>query len=340
MHRILESFARFFSTAIVFVFLADMMLGTGTYFLGPRFAVAAGVLILIVYGLSLAVEVQSFLEQRQTRDLFQRWQRAPRDSDEAKLLRVQFRLHLGITCALIGFSMFNSVAFWALQARPADFWSWAAVVLRGSIIPLFFLAAGFLTPLHADARETINATSAFMLDRALKASRKHFKRRVKALTRAQADLTPLTIALVEDAGDTLGAERLRLIAYGLALAEGQDPPALGPSFDRPPTGPGTPSMRLLSESVAEARVRALLTDEPGASPTRIAQATGVSLSTASKYWNIHGSGRRERQPRAPQSRPQSSQTPPRGKKSRTSTRTSKANTSAHRHATMPDSLAS
>lgn len=296
MHRILEAFDRFFSTAIVFVYLVAMLLGTGTYFLGHAFGIPGIVTIAIAFGLATAAEVHSFLEQRHTRDYFARLQHLRAGSPEADAMRFQFWLHLGITSGLVLFSMCNGIAFWALEARPASLGDWLAVSVRGVIVPLFFLAAGFLTPLHADPHETINGTAHTMLTTTMRATKKQFKRRVRRIKKSGADLTPLTIALLEDAGDTAGAERLRLIATGLATAEGRS--SAGPeiaAFDRPPTGPGTPSassipsMRLLPASSAEERrVRDLLTREPAANPSRIAEACNVSLSTASKYWRLHG----------------------------------------------------
>lgn len=320
MHRLLERFSAFAATGVVLVYLGGLFLGTATYFVGRAIGTSPDLDASIGFALALAVEVHSFLSQRLTRSHFQQRNKLDEAQADWDAADRQFRIHLGITCGLVAFSVFNSIAFWALVMRPQTIGDWLQVVVRGLIVPLAFLAAGFLTPLSHDAAQLLQDASAVMLRQTVKVTVKQWRRRVARARKAGIDLAPVAVELMEDAREVDAARRIRIIAHALDVAEGRvperahilPPPEYTPdeafdiAWDRPPTGPGSPVasrrraskrgkgshkraavIRLqTSRRDVETAIRALLGEQPGMSIRQLSKRAGVSESTASKYRRI------------------------------------------------------
>lgn len=254
MHRLLERLDGAASTIVPLAYLCGLMIGTMAYFTGITLNLGLAV------GLSLAVaaELHSFLEQRRVRALWATWARARRDL----AARTQLQLHVAILGALVLFSAVNATAFIAETWTPAHGFlpDWLQIGIRGCVVPVLFLLACFLTPLHADAGDLLAVASHAMLHRAIKATTKQWRKRIRRAERSGHDLAPVAIALMQDAGDTDGARRISMIADGLSAAEsgqrGQviiQPAAArtsvaaltalpeGSGAPTLPTGPGTPA---------------------------------------------------------------------------------------------------
>lgn len=253
MHRFLERFARALSAGVVFVYLTGMALGTASFFAGVRVEPA---ILAVGIALAAAVEVHSFLEQRQLRAAWQRWRTLPRDVDpEVRAgARAQYRVHLGLTVLLVAFSMFSATGFravsWQVQYHhaPAGLADWGQILLIGTIVPAFFFCAAFLVPLHHAPAEALRDTSDGLLDTTLKAVREQWSTRLKRARKSGLDLAPVAVALLLDADDPESARRIQLIADGLARAEGGGGAWTGAAADathrgdQPPTGPGSPQL--------------------------------------------------------------------------------------------------
>lgn len=273
MHRFLERLDAAASTVVPLLYLAGLMLGTLSYFANVQlgFTLAVGI------ALAFAAELHSFLALRRCRAIFGQLTRTTTDPDTRERLAAQLRVHVAILGALVAFSTFNSVAFVASTWHPTPGWlpAWAQIGIRGAIIPAFFLLAGFLSPLTADAGALLASASHDMLHRTIKATVKQWKRRVETARKRGLDLAPIAVALMLDAGDTDGARRVEMIARGLNVAEGISsapahateaptvaeatmpvgtPAAIAaplsarsdanpPSDPPPPTGPGSPTVQ-------------------------------------------------------------------------------------------------
>lgn len=331
MHRFLERLDAAASTIVPLLYLAGLMLGTLSYFANVQlgFTLAVGI------ALSFAAELHSFLALRRCRAVYGQLTRTA-DALTRDRLAAQLRVHVAILGALVAFSTFNSVAFVASTWHPTPGWlpAWAQIGIRGAIIPAFFLLAGFLSPLHADAGALLASASHDMLHRTIKATVRQWKRRVETARKRGLDLAPIAVALMIDAGDTDGARRVEMIARGLNVAEGLEHasahasgqsdsaeatmavdthPAIAapasartdadpPSDEKPPTGPGSPAVQTrriqtrrkpkkpavihLQPVPAEERIRAALTEHPGASVKQLAEAAGTSSATASKWRKV------------------------------------------------------
>lgn len=219
MHRLLERLDGAASTFVPLLYLAGLALGAASYFAGITLAGEnAGVAVGIA--LAAAAELHSFLQQRRVRATWAQLQRlnvTNEDTPEREAISQRLQVEAGILLALLVFSAFNATAFVAATWHPTSGWlpPWLQIGIRGCVIPAFFFAAGFLSPLHTDASEQLHATSTSMLRRTLKAIDKQWKQRLAQAQKRNADLAPIAIALLEDAGDTDGARRVQLIAAGL-----------------------------------------------------------------------------------------------------------------------------
>ena len=217
MHRILEKLDSLASTLVPLLYLAGLALGAAAYFSGVVPDAGAGVGI----GLATAAELHSFLQQRRLRAAWGAFQREAPGTVERDRLAGQLWVHGGILAALLLFSTYNSIAFVAETWRPAPGFlpDWLQVGIRGSVIPAFFFLSGFLAPLAADAGALLASAAHSMLHTTIKATVKQWRRRIRRAQKRGVDLAPVAVALMIDAGDTVGARRIRMIAAGLAHAE-------------------------------------------------------------------------------------------------------------------------
>lgn len=371
MHRLLERLDGAASTLVPLLYLCGLALGTVAYFSGVRLALDG---VLVGGALALAAEMHSYLEQRRVRAVWAQLARLPDDDDHRDALTTQLRAHGAILAILVLFSSFNSVAFVAATWTPTPGFlpDWLQIGLRGAIVPIFFLLTGALSPLSTDAGAVLQAASRDMLHRAIRATTRQWRTRLRAASARKLDLAPVAIALMEDAGDADGARRIRLIAQGLATAEHPQtltertadytaeqameavrrnlsityPPAIDERDEReepeeptpepqPPTDGGSPSVaskrtsdlspasgdvasnvtpitrrglgraprrdrraanranaRSGRRGTAEARIRAVVAQEPGVSHAEVVRRTGVSSSTVSKWRQVIEAERR------------------------------------------------
>ena len=323
MERFVERLAAFFATNVVLVYLGGMFLGTLVYFTQASFGISTSLELTVGVCLAFAVEVHSFLEQRQTRRLYQLWSHLEPDSEPRAAAWTQVIIHLGLTAGLVAFSMFNAIAYWALTTHPQTSADWVQVVIRGIVIPAFFLAAGFLTPLHHDATDTLDQAAASILSKTVKVTIKQWHKRVQQNAKQGVDLAPVVIALLHKQGDAGAAERVSLIAAQLDVAE-RKATRRGDSFPHVPDltplpyppqslqaqpamqGTTSPTVQYVG-SVLEAPSTATATDPaastatldnptpeqkcrmhytPGMTAGALRRASGVSKTSANKYWRV------------------------------------------------------
>ncbi|MGZ6350603.1 MAG: hypothetical protein ACXWQ8_14015 [Ktedonobacterales bacterium] len=221
MEKALERFARLMGTGVIITYLVGLFVGTATYFVGrligndTSFAFAVGI------ALAVSVEVHSWLSQRLARNLWQQLHKMSETDERYDDIRAQFKLHMWITVGLVVFSMVNSMLFWYVTWPTAEKSAFdiVQIIIRGAVIPMAFLAAGFLTPLTHDASAMLADVAHSMLTKTTKAMAKQWKQRIKQAQRQKIDLAPIAISLMQDAGDHAAAKRIQVIADGLARAE-------------------------------------------------------------------------------------------------------------------------
>ena len=222
MHRILERLDAAAGTLVPLLYLFGLMLGAVSYFAGITLNLGLAVGI----ALASAAELHSFLQQRRVRADYTRLARLSDTDDEYEQAKRQFKINTWILVGLLAFSAFNATTFvyetWTPAPGPLA-WRWAQIIVRGVVVALLFFAAGFLAPLHTDAAEQLQVTSAAMLHRTLKAIDRQWRGRLKRAEKRNADLAPVAIALLQEQGDHKAAKRLALIAQGLHTAESGAP---------------------------------------------------------------------------------------------------------------------
>jgi hypothetical protein len=324
MHRLLERIDGAAATLVPLAYLAGMLIGTAAYFSGV--VLEAGVAVGLA--LAFAVEVHGFLAQRRMRATWGQLARLSRDDPERERLTAQLRANVVVLAALILLSMYNGAAFlshtWPIV--PGFLPAGVQIAIRAVVLPVLFLASGFLTPLYTSAGDVLEAASREMLHRTVRATLKQWRQRIDQAQRASLDLAPVAVALMEDAGDTDGARRIRLIAAGLAAAEQGGPQAPvriapatrfpvaltgtetptegeGSKPTRPPTGPGSPAharrrpaskrrglgrspILRLAPEGPEQRIRTVLADTPDVSIRQLAKRAETSQSAASKWARV------------------------------------------------------
>ncbi|MGZ6362198.1 MAG: hypothetical protein ACXWP0_11015, partial [Ktedonobacterales bacterium] len=208
MEKALERFARLMGTGVIITYLVGLFVGTATYFVGrligndTSFAFAVGI------ALAVSVEVHSWLSQRLARNLWQQLHKMSETDERYDDIRAQFKLHMWITVGLVVFSMVNSMLFWYVTWPTAEKSAFdiVQIIIRGAVIPMAFLAAGFLTPLTHDASAMLADVAHSMLTKTTKAMAKQWKQRIKQAQRQKIDLAPIAISLMQDAGDHAAAK--------------------------------------------------------------------------------------------------------------------------------------
>lgn len=279
MERLIERFATFMASNVVLIYLFSMFLSTATYFVGHLVGNDSSIAVYVGFGLAFAAETHSFLSQRLMRSKFQAMGKLDETLPEYEVAEREFRIHTAITSGLVAFSIFNAIAFWAMIEHPVSIGDWLSVVVRGTVIPLAFLAAGFLVPLEYDANRILSDASHKMLKRTVKVTARQWHRRIKRAQEAGINLAPITAALMEDANDKRGARRIRLIDESLSRVERTLPsvsqrqhPLPIPTtvvepvrLDRSPTGPGTPS----AASASRTRSKPITLSGSGMAPIRL-----------------------------------------------------------------------
>lgn len=252
MHSLILRFEKVARANVVLVYLSAMFIATAAYFAGRGFALGADLLYYVAIAEAVAVEVHSFLSQRLTRELHE-LRHAPGVGDmpfaERDALEARYQLHYRITVALVGFSVLNSVGFWASQMQPASVGAWAQVILRGAVVPLFFLAAGFLVPLHESVEGALQDVGADLIRVMVRHASKQWRYRVKRARKMQANLAePLAMLLeMQEGGGMPASVMIRTMDAAIRTAEDGSPlkslPAVASDAPAPthPTGPGSPS---------------------------------------------------------------------------------------------------
>src|SRR5260221_497472 len=274
MHRLLEKLDGAASTLVPLAYLAGMLIGTAAYFSGV--VLEAGVAVGIA--LAIAVEMHGFLAQRRLRATWSHLASVAADDPQRASLTAQLRANVVVLGILIVLSMYNGAAFlsrpWPLVDNflPAGF----QIAIRATILPLLFLASGFLTPLHTSAGDVLASASREMLHSTVRATRKQWRERITRAQRQGLDLAPVAIALMKDAGDLEGARRIRLISDGLNAAETGN----ATSTEVPPPDAPTPgkrrSIRVVPlPAIAERRVTRLLDEDASMSDRQIAKLAKV-----------------------------------------------------------------
>ncbi|MBF6591670.1 MAG: hypothetical protein IVW57_14250, partial [Ktedonobacterales bacterium] len=254
------------------VYLSALFLATASYFAGRALGADASFLWYVALAEAAAVELHSFLSQRMARSLHEQrtapaaWQ-MPYDARDA--LERRYTLHLRITVGLVLFSVLNSVGFWAALLRPASVLDWLQVAVRGAVIPVAFLAAGFLMPLHESVESTLQDVGADLVRTMVRASTRQWRTRVKRARKRGANLAEPVAMLLEmqEGGEHVPASvMIRTLDAAIRTAEGGasrvplpspiTPSGMPPDLTRPPTGPGTPTAApLTAEDARESAPR-------------------------------------------------------------------------------------
>lgn len=263
MRRLLERLDEIGSTIVPLAYLCGLFLGTASYFTGYR---GWSVVLAVGIGLALGSEVHSFLQQRRARAAFAEYRRIRKAGGDAADAQEVFRFNALLLAALVAFQCFTATMFAAATWPVAGNGLAVAAqdLLRGCIIPAFFLLSGFLVPLTQSAAAVLTHASDDILHTAVSRNVRHWRRRIQRVHRRGGDLSPLMVALLHEAGEHAAARRTTLIADNLTLAEAHMRPAwyarwfARPSPDSvagallpgqpgptghaptPPTGPGTP----------------------------------------------------------------------------------------------------
>lgn len=208
-------------TIVIMLYLWGMMLGTADFFTGQHI----GAVILVGWGLACAAELHSYLVQLRVRVLGAQLGKLNSEDPHFAKLQRELVLQRRAMYALIGFSIYNSVAFWATQLHPVGFWDWVNVIGRGLIVPCLFYVAGHLHPIAADATDLLEQANSRMLMRTMKALTTDMKKRIEKAERERHDFTPLTVALLLDVGKKDEARRIQMISDGLRRTEQSAPSA-------------------------------------------------------------------------------------------------------------------
>lgn len=236
------------SQAVPLLYLAGLIVSTVAYF-GGAISVAS---VAVAIGLGSAVEIHAWLQQRRFRAALAVLSRLSAKDPRREIAVRQLRWHGLALAALVAFQAWNSNLFLSVFWHPSTTVVplWVQWVIRGSIIPLFFLLTALLVPLEEDHAHFLNRVLGHDLRNVLAAHRKDLKRRIAAIRARKGNLTPVVVAMATDLGEPDVARRMRLIDQGISDAEedaglgqwvGGPMGAPGAGYYVPPTGGGSPA---------------------------------------------------------------------------------------------------
>ena len=204
IHRFLERWEAAIRQLVPVMYLLGMVAGTVALFSGVN--IGGRLVVGILTG--IAVELQTFFQQRQVRLDYGVW-RAELTATSSRRLKASLYPLLG----LLAFQAFNSVVFTINTYRPVHSVvpGWLQIGLIGGSVPLLLLLAGFAIPTATNPADMLTESSRAMLWRTMKSVKKQWAQRLKSAETTGESLALVAKALLEDAGATADAARLRIM---------------------------------------------------------------------------------------------------------------------------------
>lgn len=258
IHRFLERWELAIRQLVPVMYLLGMVAGTVALFAGVN--IGGRLIVGILTG--VAVELQTFFQQRQVRTDYALWRTELTDT-AARRMRASLYPLIG----LLAFQGFNSVVFTINTYHPAPSVvpGWLQIALLGGSVPLLLLLAGFAIPTASNPADMLTEKSREMLWSTMKSVVKQWKSRLRTAESTGESLAQVAKALLEDAGAHADAQRLAIMDEAI--------PAIGRPKPAPtaPTGKprrARPAPKRSRDEIAGQRERRLqlLRDELAANP--------------------------------------------------------------------------
>ena len=231
MEKVLERFEGLARIIVPLCYMLGLIVGTLYYFtdgggdLGPYLVGVGGCL-------AIATELHSFLLQRRVLVAWTRWRRSHDGTSEEEAKR-DLIMYGGWLAAVLAFQIFTAIMYRAASWHPntALLPAVVQIVVAGVVIPLFFFGVAFLANVVIDPKDVQDETQRttamqaakagqWIAHRALKASIRSYRYRLRQAEKDNADLTGLAVALQRRVGDDEGAHSLMVIDNELRQVEG------------------------------------------------------------------------------------------------------------------------
>lgn len=230
MHKLFDFFDDQVSELLPLLYLFGTAVGTAYFFVGASFldlghTLAQDPFLVLVFitgiVIAVAVELHAYLQQRRARQAWQELQRTPTSSPNYPLVKRASLVAHRWMIALMAFQMVSSMGFWliATDLTGANLFLWGAVLLRGAIVPLLLYGTGYLSRLRQDAAGILGKSADRMLLKTVAVQGKQWARRLNKAAHSGANLAPIAIDLMMDAGETEAAQRIQRIEAGLTASE-------------------------------------------------------------------------------------------------------------------------
>lgn len=299
MMRFLDWLDESAAGVIRLAYLLAGVIAVASYFSDGRVPTGLARLLgaVLPWTLAGALEIHTYLSARRVRAAWQDKNAAAPGSLEGERATSQMRVNLWILAALLAFSMYNQLQYLAATWTPPHTpltppGPWAYLI-RAIITPAAFMAAAFLAPMGEGLAVQVQSEAHRLAAATFKVASAQWKRRLREMERAGQDVTGALVQLVDDP-----TERRVIAAIWQAMHPERDgatlaaqveqlaAPTVSPvSPDRPPTGPGSPTIapaRADAPAVAERIARpAVLQLTPETPRRRRTAASGASGSAAS-----------------------------------------------------------
>jgi hypothetical protein len=200
-------------------------------------------------------------------------------------LRNDLLVNFGMLGLLVGFSIWNQLNYLLVTWTPPTnnvlaIPSITQLVVRASIIPLFFMALAFLAPQARSIGESLNAEAHAILRSILKMVKKQTKRQEKIIkSHPDLDLSATIEAVAAAANEKTAGQKLsgvqRALAAVAAVAQGKP---VSEAVDEAFGAPSAPTKKL---GTPEDRCRRAY--RKGMSWQTLMKLSGVSESTAKRW---------------------------------------------------------
>lgn len=263
----LDSFG---ATLLPVLYLAATITATGWYFSNGDTGYVG--VIFAAQLMAFATELHSFLVQRRTRIAYRLHQvKKPND----------FTMQLSTLIAIVAFQCFIGISY-SIASWHAPL---AAQVVRGCVIPIFFLLGGMLAHIDMDAQEMLQRYNQRMLLQTLQTVAQQWKKRLDALRKNNTNLASVAVAMLEYEGDTQAAERIRTLDTAFAHLENSDTVSASVvSETTAPRGDWGDFIEL-SEPALKRQIRHLLDEDATLTPRELQDACGCAYSIANRYYH-------------------------------------------------------
>lgn len=234
--------------------------------------------------LAFSVETHTYLTARRVSKNWSALGAPALEKTTRRTIRNDLLVNIGILGLLVSFSIWNQLNYLLVTWTPASnnlipIAPIIQLVVRASIVPLFFMALAFMAPQARSIGETLNAEAHAILRKFLKLLKDQTKAQEKIIrSKPSINLGNAIRAVAAAANEKKSGDQLAAVQEAMAIVASGGTPA-----EASEEAFGQPSAQTVKMGSVEDRVRRVY--RKGMTAKTLASKAGCSLSTAKRWIN-------------------------------------------------------